>query len=220
MRQLGLALAQYAHQSKDFVPLGYQQGPGAILQKQWNYLAVYNRTGVPAVTQLGLLWASGLLPQAKAYYCPSETYFQFVFNGENNPWPPLAPGVGPFNDSRLGYGTRPTVAWPTPADVILGKLPKPFDRLVRLKSKAIVADIICFPASLDSRHKKGINVLYGHGGAHWVDRSVLQNATVPGAITWRSIPFDTFSSTYNDGILKEIGGGLPDKGVWGELDNN
>src|SRR5437773_4628185 len=102
--------------------------------------------------------------------------------------------------------------------MLLGKLPKPMDRLVRLKSNAIVADIICFPASLDSRHKKGINVLYGHGGAHWVDRKALENAVVPSSPTWRSIPFDAFSSIYNGGILTEKSG-QPDQGVWGELDN-
>src|SRR5437763_13805223 len=72
MRQLGLSLAQYAFANKDFVPLGYQQGPSAIPQKQWNYLAVYNRNNVRCVMQLGLLWESRLLQQPKTYFCPSE----------------------------------------------------------------------------------------------------------------------------------------------------
>jgi hypothetical protein len=110
--------------------------------------------------------------------------------------------------------------WPTFPQFLAGKtLPDPpLDRLVRMKSKAILADLFCFPAMIDSRHKKGINVLYGHGGAKWVNRKALDNCVVPGAVTWRSIPFDTFSTAYNAGILTPATNTTPEQGVWAELD--
>jgi hypothetical protein len=44
----------------------------------------------------------------------------------------------------------------------------PMPKLAPLKSKALTADACTTPLHLAVRHKKGVNVLYGHGGAKWV----------------------------------------------------
>jgi len=44
-------------------------------------------------------------------------------------------------------------------------------RLTRFRNKAIFADLTAVVARVDSRHKTGVNVLYGDGSAVWIDRS-------------------------------------------------
>jgi prepilin-type N-terminal cleavage/methylation domain-containing protein len=43
--------------------------------------------------------------------------------------------------------------------------------ITSLKDKAIFSDIETNVERLEQRHIKGMNVLYGHGGAKWIDRS-------------------------------------------------
>ena len=45
-------------------------------------------------------------------------------------------------------------------------------RLHKLKSKAIVADVMISPTRIKPAHKRGINVLYANGGARWVDEGL------------------------------------------------
>jgi hypothetical protein len=45
----------------------------------------------------------------------------------------------------------------------------PFPKLARYKSLAILGDVVSAPKSIIDRHVKGANVLYGNGGAKWVD---------------------------------------------------
>ena len=81
-----------------------------------------------------------------------------------------------------------------------------------MKNLAVLADITCFPASLDSRHVKGINVLYGHGGGKWVPREVFGNRNK----TWSRIVYDDFQSAYNVRLLNETTN--PPTGLWADLD--
>jgi prepilin-type processing-associated H-X9-DG protein len=46
-------------------------------------------------------------------------------------------------------------------------------KLAEFKNKAIFADLTALPARLDTRHRTGINVLYGDGSAHWVERKTF-----------------------------------------------
>jgi prepilin-type processing-associated H-X9-DG protein len=46
-------------------------------------------------------------------------------------------------------------------------------RLGQFKNKAIFADLVATASRVDSRHVKGINVLYGDGAAAWVDRGTF-----------------------------------------------
>ena len=203
LRQLGNIFRLYAGDFKDACPLGYFHN-----QKQWNYTAHFNGGGVAFVTQLGLLYEAKLLPAPKTFYCPSETNEQWTFEGGNNPWPFETIPSGTPRYTRLGYGTRPVVNWEkTP-----GFYPNPGPKLSKMKNLAVLADITCFPASLDSRHVKGINVLYGHGGGKWVPRDVFGNRNK----TWSRIVYDDFQSAYNVRLLNETTN--PPTGLWADLD--
>jgi hypothetical protein len=46
--------------------------------------------------------------------------------------------------------------------------------LTSMRNKAIFADLANSATRLDTRHRKGVNVLYGNGGAHWVPRDGFQ----------------------------------------------
>jgi len=52
-------------------------------------------------------------------------------------------------------------------------------RLSQFKNKAIFADLTALPARLDTRHRIGVNVLYGDGSAHWVRRATFDQALAP-----------------------------------------
>jgi prepilin-type N-terminal cleavage/methylation domain-containing protein len=47
--------------------------------------------------------------------------------------------------------------------------------MTSLKAKALFSDIFSVPERVDQRHVKGINVLFGHGGARWIDRKIFDD---------------------------------------------
>ena len=168
LRQLHQALVMYANAYKDTVPLGCWSN-----YRQQNFMVW--RLGKTQPIMFGLLWESRLMKTPQAMYCPTDSHHQGQFNTPSNPWPPYPPT--PAVNVRIGYGSRPidekgnVVNWE-------GTFPYPdnkkFPKLVKYKSKAILADIVAEPQRLNHRHKKGINVLYGHGGAVWVDAKVFK----------------------------------------------
>lgn len=224
LRQLGTAIIQYSVMYKDTALVGYFGSP-ATPQMQWNYLANYNRSSATFPTQLGLLDEARLAGDGKAFYCPSEKNPQWMYNTPRNPTNPLDPGnpwpfirtPQPFTaDTRLGYGTRPVVRWPGPSDPGFAtglRLPNPIPKLTKLKNRAILADLVCFPQSLDVRHRKGINVLYGHGGAKWLDRKVLDQET-----RWKLIRYDDFSPFNNVWFLHVNAATGVESGIWARMD--
>jgi hypothetical protein len=48
-----------------------------------------------------------------------------------------------------------------------------FPRLLKMKNKAIFADTLSDWDDLKQAHEKGANVLFGHGGAEWVNQDVF-----------------------------------------------
>ena len=46
-------------------------------------------------------------------------------------------------------------------------------KLTKFKSKAILSDLNALPARVDTRHRVGVNALYGDGSARWVDRKLF-----------------------------------------------
>jgi prepilin-type N-terminal cleavage/methylation domain-containing protein len=238
LRQLGTAMVQYSLQFKDVALIGYQ---GSIPQHQWNYLANMNRNGVSYPTAIGLLDEARLAGDGKAFYCPAEKNPQWMYNtprnpnfdlDPGNPWPFVRTYPGYLAETRLGYGTRPTykgdqVRWPWTTEWIAGRrMPMTPDskdptgqrtvipRMSQLKSKAILADLICFPASVTYRHKTGINVLYANGGAKWVDRKVLESA---GGV-WKFIRYDQFGSDFNNCFVSVNSKKEETGGIWVALD--
>jgi prepilin-type N-terminal cleavage/methylation domain-containing protein len=231
LRQLGLSLTEYALRYKDQVPIGYVQG-----QKMWNYLANYSRSNGSVVMLLGLLSDAKLINPPQTFFCPAEKNDQWVFQPENNPWPFNTGTPAQTMDTRLGYGTRPIVNWTidtttTPIswklfDKPSGGKPTNMPKLIKVKSLALVADIAINPATIKERHKTGLNVLYGHGGAKWIPLSALQaNVKSKAFLAMPEGPTDlaAFQPGYNDNILMDFNSltgkaVVPNLGAWGAFD--
>jgi prepilin-type processing-associated H-X9-DG protein len=79
-----------------------------------------------------------------------------------NPWPP---GDDPGKHTYAGYGCRPEVNIPDDPGPGIN-----MPRLARFRNKAIFGDLTALPERVDTRHRTGVNVLYGDGSATWVDR--------------------------------------------------
>ena len=168
LRQLHLATVMYANTYNGAVPLGCWSN-----YRQQNFMVW--RLGKTQPIMFGLLWEAKLMKTPQAMFCLADSHHQGQFNTPSNPWPPYPPT--PTVNVRIGYGARPidpkgnVVNWE-------GSFPYPdnknFQKLQKYKSLAILADIFAEPQRLNHRHKKGINVLYGHGGANWVDAKVIK----------------------------------------------
>ncbi len=156
LRQTHLLLAVYANDHDGDVPLGYRTGA-----KQFNTM-VYSGTADKFVI-FGKLFTDRLLDAPQILYCPAETAAAQAFNTTANPWPPGTPGV----NVQGGYASAPVVDWGT------GDSPTNWPRLDDLVTNAILADGVGLPDRVDSRHKDGVNILSGNGGAQWVPRSVF-----------------------------------------------
>lgn len=165
LRQIHQAFLYYALANHDQVPLGYRALPTP--SKQFNSMVFSSTTG--NFTLFGWLYNSGLMNQPKAYFCPSENNPQEQFNTVSNPWP-VSAAITPTTNIYAGYGCRPETALPDLPlpDTVLPKLSQFFN-------KAIFADLVSTPPRLDSRHVKGVNVLFGNGGAHWVARTAINS---------------------------------------------
>jgi prepilin-type N-terminal cleavage/methylation domain-containing protein len=174
IRQTHLGLVLYASAYKDSVPLGCWGGPPSYHQQ--NYMVWRQGQNVPIM--FGLLWTTGLLKAPQAFFCPSEIHPDNMFKTVTNPWPPF-PGV--TTNVRIGYGCRPidatgkVISWkgdvPWPVDS--GNARMAFPRLTKYKNLAILADFVSAPQRITDRHRKGVNVLYGSGGAKWVDAKAI-----------------------------------------------
>jgi hypothetical protein len=51
-------------------------------------------------------------------------------------------------------------------------------KLISFRHKALLADLFHTPMRLDTRHRDGINVLFGEGSAHWVARADFNDQLV------------------------------------------
>jgi prepilin-type processing-associated H-X9-DG protein len=158
LRQVHLSFMLYAGAYKDHVPLGYRAG-----NSQFNSM-IYSATTKHNVL-FGWLYDERLMRQPRAFFCPAESDPRSMFDNDANPWPP---GIDPARHTYAGYGCRPEIELPdTPDPSISGKMP----RLAKFKDKAIFADLTATPARVDTRHRVGVNVLYGDGSAVWVPRT-------------------------------------------------
>ncbi len=215
LRQLGLSLLEYSTRNRDRIPIGYTGGTSK--QKQWNYIANYNRGGVRQIMSLGLLWEANMLQDGRAFYCPSETNRQWQYQTDLNPWPFVTTPVPGEQSTRLGFATRPIDdAWwdpnntqPAPRNPTTNK--ESWPQWSKLKNKAILADLVCFPANVDQRHKKGVNVFYANGSGKWVDKTMI-----PSNQQWWTIAYDDFQPSWNNSQLVENSFGSG--GVWAVFD--
>ena len=77
--------------------------------------------------------------------------------------------------------------------------PTPFPKLSKYKNLAILADYVSAPNRVAERHKKGINVLYGHGGAKFVQLKAFESD-----INQCKDPFTHTYDPFQDNIWKSL----------------
>jgi prepilin-type N-terminal cleavage/methylation domain-containing protein len=114
LRQIHQAFVMYANANKDQVPLGVSGN-----EYQFNYVIWRELSGQPAKYQaFGLLHLTNLMPDPKAFYCPSDVSPYYQYDNEQNPWPvqpaPWAEGTSITDASgakitglRVWYSCRP-----------------------------------------------------------------------------------------------------------------
>lgn len=225
MRQIGVSLIEYSMRNKGgYVPIGYMRLTSHI--KTLNTTAYYNRSNGNGPIMLGYLVESELLKEGQVFYCPSEKNNQWIFNAEGgglsdpisaNPWPFDPPGTG--KETRFAFASRPMVGWQMPPPApgtgpqlfwTINNKPTGMPKLVKLKNKALLADANMTPLHLDSRHKKGVNVFYGHGGAKWVPKEAFMQrsptAPPPQYLDIQLFPshINVYSQTNNASQLYDI----------------
>ncbi len=186
LRQLHTFIVMYSNTYKDCVPLGTWNG-----YHQQNYMVW--RQGKNEPIMFGLMIPARMAPTPKAYYCPSDVHPEGQFNTPTNPWPPVA---GQSQNTRIGYGCRPidakgnVVSWDGDAPYPGTFLKMNFQRLGKYKSMAILSDVFASQERVNKAHRKGIHVLYGHGGAKWIDRKLIQKDL--------AMCSDSFEHTFGD----------------------
>ena len=191
LRQTYTFFALYAMNNRDQVPLGYRAG-----RKQFNSM-IWSSTKFYVL--FGMLYRGGYMKSPQMFYCPSENNPQSMFNSSINPWPPGADG-DPSKTAFAGYALRPDTEIP---DDLTPPLPPAFanfsmPRLFRFRNLAILSDLTATPERVTTRHNRGINVLWGHGGAHWVDRKVFNDPLSKCPI------IDPAANPYQDQIWRAI----------------
>jgi prepilin-type N-terminal cleavage/methylation domain-containing protein/prepilin-type processing-associated H-X9-DG protein len=170
LRQIHHAFHYYAMDNHDQVPLGYRQG-----KKQFNSMIFSGTIVPPRFVLFGLLYPVNLMHEPRVFFCPSETDDRSMINTSTNPWPP-GPDGDPTKNVSAGYCARPVSDLPDdPAQWTTNTFP----RLTKLRDEAIFADLMGLPMRVDTRHRTGINVLYGDGSAHWVARSTFDAQLAP-----------------------------------------
>ena len=162
LRQVHLLLAMYANEFKDRVPVGYRG------QKQFNSM-IYSGTAGRFVL-FGMVRTAGYMPDPNVFYCPAENDPRSLLGSDVNPWPP-GPEGNPAVNVAAGYGFRPEVDIPDDPGTWGNVLP----RLSRFRAKAILADLTALPTRLNTRHRIGVNVLYGDGSAKWIPRDAFDD---------------------------------------------
>ena len=162
LRQVHQMFLFYAASNRDQVPLGYRRDPKP--SKQFNSMVFSKSSGQFCL--FGWLYNDRLLRQPRTWFCPSERDPRQQYDTAENPWP--QPGVTPAANVYAGYGCRPQVALP---DVPVEDVALP--KLLRFRDRAIFADLVSTAGRVDTRHRAGVNVLYGDGSARWVDRKPI-----------------------------------------------
>ncbi len=247
LHELSDLLKIYSVSYKDAFPIGFMD------QKAFSYVMNWNTgSGISRPTQMGLLLEAGIVKNPKAFYCPSEIIDeQFTYQPNinattpsGNPWPFWSASGGGAHHTRFGYSSRPMANWPSshiPGPSVpvtdygssLAWLPSDGSNVTmphfsRLGAAAIIADTNYDMQKVIQRHKKGINVLYGNGGAHGGELTAFaQKNGVPSpwaALNETTAFVDTNNPIYlDDGTFPSfaVKGSYhpPTSGLWFDLDS-
>jgi prepilin-type N-terminal cleavage/methylation domain-containing protein/prepilin-type processing-associated H-X9-DG protein len=161
LRQIHQAFQLYSIASRDQVPIGYRTA-----SKQFNSM-IFSTTAGGRWVLFGLLYDGGYLKERRVMYCPAENNPKFMFDTPDNPFPRSGT---PTKNIQAGYASRPQLELP---DDLSNPPPatQPFymPKLNKFHSRAILADLTSARTRVITRHKTGINVLFGDGSARWID---------------------------------------------------
>jgi len=199
LRELNNALRIYAQENRDAVPIGGiaaspttgAQGTNPNMQFPFTYTVYWKGPSGEGIGGLGFLAYSGLLKSGKAFYCPSETDPQYMYNTSSNYWPFTSKGIVDFAayahaNVRIGFQCRPIAAYspvhtdPSMRDIPIMTTPpfqKVFPRFSKLKSLPIVQDVASDMTDIRRRHKTGISVALANGSVQFVPLKVFQDAS-------------------------------------------
>ncbi len=176
LRQLHQAFFFYAATASGHVPIGYRSGNCQLNSMIFSPNAVSGSGSVvPRFVLFGLLYSAGYMKTPAIFYCPAENNPQSMLDSSTNSWPP-GPELTGTKLCYAGYGGRPDLELPDDPSLYntapeIWRMPKLRD----FKNAAIFGDLTAIPARLDTRHRTGINVLYGDGSAHWVNRRAFDD---------------------------------------------
>jgi prepilin-type N-terminal cleavage/methylation domain-containing protein/prepilin-type processing-associated H-X9-DG protein len=192
-RSIGQMINMYANLFKDRIPIGFS-GPATGSKVAQNNYFISRKSSAPPPGEvvryvgLGLLFPANLIKDGEGtvFYCPSvNDDTDHSYNTQDNPWPP---STDTCRASFSARSTDPTSIKPVGQQGVMWATSGSFDplteestavvtqmmRLSRMKSRAIVSDIISSPTRVRVAHQKGINVLYADGSAKWVDGSAIK----------------------------------------------
>jgi prepilin-type N-terminal cleavage/methylation domain-containing protein/prepilin-type processing-associated H-X9-DG protein len=165
LKQLYDGLVIYANGNGDQVPIGYRTA-----SKQYNSM-VFSTTAGNLWVLFGLFSQSGVIPDDRVLFCPSEQNPKFLYNTPDNPWPR---GTLPTANIQSGYAFRPIEQIPDDLTKIpTTLLPFALPRMHDLGSEAIAGDLTAAADRIATRHGDGMNVLYGDGSARYVGLSTF-----------------------------------------------
>jgi prepilin-type N-terminal cleavage/methylation domain-containing protein/prepilin-type processing-associated H-X9-DG protein len=165
LKQLYDGLVIYANGNGDQVPIGYRTA-----SKQYNSM-VFSTTAGNVWVLFGLFSQSGEIADARVLFCPSEQNSKFLYNTPDNPWPL---GTPPTANIQSGYAFRPIEQIPDVLTSIPATLlPFTMPRMHDLGSEAIAGDLTAAADRIATRHRDGMNVLYGDGSARFVGLSTF-----------------------------------------------
>lgn len=208
LKQIHLAMIEYAMKNKDQIPIGYTDGMGGDYHQANFYASV---GGNP--TLLGLFYEPGLMKTPQIYYCPNRIkdprngYNMNTPGVQDNRWPPTTSGV----NTRLAYAVRPI----SPGVRFSGAKPygtptPPFPRLSKFKNLAIAADLVSNSHDVYAvGHKTGVNVLYGNGSARWVNAKLIEYSLK----MMHPTDFNTANNEWEDKIWIAFDTEVPVKGA-------
>ncbi len=162
LRQLSAMLTMYANDNREQVPLGYRRA------KQFNSM-FYSATAGRFVLFGNLFLGMSRRGNVEVFYCRSESNPTFLFDTYSGL--KLEAGATFPTNIQAGYSMRPEYEIPDVLDAS-SRLPK----LRSFKNTAILADTTASFVRLDTRHRTGLNALFGDGSAFWIERKQIEPA--------------------------------------------
>jgi len=211
LRQYGMALANYAADWQQALPLGYYWGD--VFQN--SEISTNNGFEADGKTPLRTLMGQALMDDhemanPQAFYCPLADAVLFQYNTSANPWP-----IKAWYWENIGFGVRPLLnTWPANAgnsgplyiDISDGyglegvHYPGAYPKISRLHSYiSLAADAMPswthYAAANHGHLDQGVNVYFVDGSVQWIPASVYENDYQFGASSSNANWYDNWAGS-------------------------